>query len=589
MTDIDDRTMVQWLVEPPAGRGLHFADPRDGWTEWPYERLSELSLRVATALRGRGLRKPDVVAVILRSSPGFVASLFGTFAAGLTACSIAPSFAFRRADEYERRLGEMLRAARPALVVCDADSAASVRRAAEAVGVPVPVLFEDLIAGVSPASAPEREPGGLLQFTSGSSGAPRGVLIPPASLQANVTAMRRWLEWSPELPGISWLPVHHDMGLIGCLANIVVTGCDGWMLQPEDFIRSPLRYLRCISEQRVGLAAMPNFGLAYILRRVRPRDLEGLRFDSLRSVILGAERIDPQVLRDFHALLGPYGFDHRALLPAYGGAEATLAVTGLPLREGWTSAAPDTDDGAGADTGGGAQADADAEVTGCGRPLEGVSVQIVDEDGAPLPDGRVGEIHVRSAALAEGYTGDPGSASGTALAGDLLRSGDAGFLRDGQLFVIGRIGDGLKVRGGMVFAESLEEELVRRGIPERRIAVLLGVHEGRPTGVVAMEAPGPDWAGLAAEVLREQLDDAELLVAVLPRGGIAVTSSGKPRRRVMWQSFGAARLTTEPLTRTAEPAPLHRTAESEPSKRGADPALADPEPAPALASARVPV
>ncbi|MFC1414044.1 AMP-binding protein [Streptacidiphilus sp. N1-12] len=548
MTDIDDRTMVQWLVEPPADRGLHFAAPRDGWTDWSYQRLAELALRTAGALRDRGLRGPDVVAVILPSSPGFVASLFGTFAAGLTACSIAPSFAFRRADEYERRLGEMLRAARPALVVCDADSAASVRRAAEAVGVPAPVLFEELIAGVDPVPVPEREPGGLLQFTSGSSGAPRGVLIPATSLQANVTAMRRWLEWSPELPGISWLPVHHDMGLIGCLANIVVTGCDGWMLQPEDFIRSPLRYLRCISDQQVGLAAMPNFGLAYILRRVRRTELEGLRFDSLRSVILGAERIDPQVLRDFHTLLGPYGFDHRALLPAYGGAEATLAVTGLPLREGWTAAAPDTD-GDGPSDGGG-----DAEVTGCGRPLDGVEVLIVDEDGTPLPDGRVGEIQVRSAALASGYTGDPGSASGTALAGDLLRSGDAGFLRDGQLFVIGRIGDGLKVRGGMVFAESLEEELVRRGIPERRVAVLLGVHEGRATGVVAMEAPGPGWAALAAEVLREQLDDAGLLAAVLPRGGIAVTSSGKPRRRVMWQDFGAGRLSTAPLQPVPVPA-----------------------------------
>lgn len=531
MTFIDDATMVRWLDDPPAGRGLHFAGPRDGWEPWPYEKLADLALRTAAALTARGLRGPDVVAVIQRSSPGFVASLFGTFAAGLTACSIAPSFAFRRADEYERRLGEMLTAARPALVVCDADSAASVRRAAAAVGIAPPVLFDDLVAGVGPAPHAAREPGALLQFTSGSSGTPRGVLIPAASLQANVTAMRRWLEWTPDLPGISWLPVHHDMGLIGCLANIVVTGCDGWMMQPEDFIRSPQRYLRCVSEQRVGLAAMPNFGLAYILRRVRPADLEGLRFDSLRSVILGAERIDPRTLRDFQELLAPYGFDHRALLPAYGGAEATLAVTGLPLREGWTAAAP------AAEPGGDPQ-----EITGCGRPLEGVEVSVADEDGAPLPDGRIGEIHVRSASLAAGYTGDPGTASGTALDGDVLHTGDAGFLRDGQLFVIGRIGDGLKVRGAMVFAESVEEELVRRGIPERRTAVLLGVRGGVPTGVVAMEAPGDGWAAIASEVLREYLDDAELVGVVLPRGGITVTSSGKPRRRVMWRDFGAGRL-----------------------------------------------
>lgn len=528
MSYIEDATMVRWVAQPPPDRGLHFAGPREGWEYWPYERLAELALRTAAALKARGLGRSDVVAVILRSSPGFVASLFGTFAAGVTACSIAPSFAFRRADEYERRLGELLRAARPALVVCDADSADSVRRAADAAGMPRPVLFDDLVAGVEPAPGPDPEPGALLQFTSGSSGAPRGVLIPADSLRANVTAMRRWLEWSPDLPGISWLPVHHDMGLIGCLANIVVTGCDGWMMQPEDFIRSPQRYLRCISEQRVGLAAMPNFGLAYILRRVRPADLTGLSFDSLRSVILGAERIDPHTLRAFQDLLGPYGFDHRALLPAYGGAEATLAVTGLPLREGWTAAAPDDAPG--------------REITGCGRPLEGAEVTVVDDDGTPLPDGWTGEIHVRGTSLAAGYTGDPGTASGTALDGGVLRTGDAGFLRDGQLFVIGRIGDGLKVRGAMVFAESVEEELVRRGIPERRAAVLLGVRDGMPTAVVVMEAPGPDWAATAADVLREHLDDAELVGVVMPRGGITVTSSGKPRRRVMWQDFGAGRL-----------------------------------------------
>jgi acyl-CoA synthetase (AMP-forming)/AMP-acid ligase II len=385
------------------------------------------------------------------------------------------------------------------------------------------------------------------------------VLIPATSLQANVTAMRRWLEWSPELPGITWLPVHHDMGLIGCLANIVVTGCDGWMMQPEDFIRSPQRYLRCISEQRVGLAAMPNFGLAYILRRVRPADLEGLRFDSLRSVILGAERIDPRVLRSFRELLEPYGFDHRALLPAYGGAEATLAVTGLPLREGWTAAAPDPDPAGG----GVAEATDAAEITGCGRPLEGVEVTVVDDDGAALPDGRIGEIHVRSRALAAGYTGDPGTASGTAIADGVLRTGDAGFLRGGQLFVIGRIGDGLKVRGAMVFAESLEEELVRRGVPERRAAVLLGVHDGRPTAVAVLEAPTAEWAGPIASALSESLDDARLLTAVLPRGGIAVTSSGKPRRRVMWQDFTAGRLACEPLSALS---PERAAADPEPGR-----------------------
>lgn len=414
----------------------------------------------------------------------------------------------------------------PALIISDEDSLPQVSRVAERLGLKPPVLFDQLVEGVAPLPAPLPPARfALLQFTSGSSGNAKGVRVTHEALRANVTAMRRWLRWTPDLPGITWLPVHHDMGLIGCLMNIVTTGCDGWMMQPEDFIRSPSRYLRCISDQRVGLAAMPNFGLAYLLRRVKTADLEGLRFDSLRSVILGAERIDPRALTGVEDLLGPNGFDRRAFLPAYGGAEATLAVTGLPLDEDWTALAPSGSEGTA------------APIVGCGCPLEGVEVEVIDDDGAVVADGTVGEIVVRGASVATDYVGRASAVSGTTLADGTLRTGDAGFLRDGQLFVVGRLGDGLKVRGRMVFAESLEALLHQKGIPERRVAVLLGVRDGVNTAAVVFETPKPEWFEVAVAVLREWLVDTELLRVEVGRGGLAVTSSGKPRRRVMWQAL----------------------------------------------------
>ncbi|MGW7488585.1 AMP-binding protein [Streptomyces sp. NPDC054786] len=535
---IPDRALLDWVEEARADRGLHFAGPGDSWDYHSYAELAELVLRTAEALRGAGVRDGEVVAIVQRSSPGFVAAFFGAIAAGGIPCSIPPPFAFQRAAEYEAHAGHLLATARPTVVVCDQEAQRPVTALTHGLGLPEPVAFDALVDGVRPAPRPyPAAEFALLQFTSGSSGASRGVLVSHAALRANVTAMRRWLGWRPEYPGITWLPVHHDMGLLGCMVNIVTTGCDGWMMQPEDFIRSPLRYLRCISEKKVGLAAMPNFGLAYILRRVRPADLEGLRFDSIRSVILGAERIDAQVLQSFDALLGPHGFDRRALLPAYGGAEATLAVTGLPLEEGWTSAVPEGDEG---------------RVVGCGRPLEGVSVSVQDDDGRPVPDGVVGEVVVQGTSLATRYVGDPASLSGTELAGGVLRTGDAGFLGGGQLYVLGRLGDGLKVRGRMVFAESLEARLHELGIPQRRVAVLLGQYRGRSTGVVVLEKPDSDWAARALPVLAEALDDAELLVAQVPRGGLAVTSSGKPRRRVMWKDLTEGRLTGE----VHKPAPV---------------------------------
>jgi acyl-CoA synthetase (AMP-forming)/AMP-acid ligase II len=555
---IPDRTLLDWLAEPSTERGLHFAADDGSWRPHSYRDLAQLTLRCAAALGERGVRRGDVVAVMQRSSPGFVAGLFGAMAAGATACSMAPPFAFQRADEYERHVTHLFNTSRPALIVVDDDAAERVEGVAARLGLRAPVRFDELVAGVAPLAQPlPPAESALLQFTSGSSGYSRGVLISARALQANVTAMRRWLDWPPEYPGISWLPVHHDMGLIGCLINMVVTECDCYMMQPDDFIRSPLRYLRCISDNQVRMTAMPNFGLAYILRRIRPAQLEGLRFDSLRGVIIGAERIDPRVLDGFERLLGPHGFDRRALLPAYGGAEATLAVTGLPLTEGWTATAPRSQS---ADVPGAGESEP-LGVVGCGRPLEGMSVQILGEDGESLPDGDIGEITVQGVCVATQYVGDPGTSSGTRLGDGLLRTGDAGYLRDGQLFVLGRLGDGLKVRGRMVFAESLEAELCERGIPERRATVLLGVREGRPTAAVVFEMPRPEWIATTIDVLSEALDDAQLLAVVVSRGGLAVTSSGKPRRRVMWQALCAGTLDGRvgPLaeaTQEAEPAAL---------------------------------
>ena len=541
-------TLLHWLDEPAAERGLHFAQPGDDWDFRPYTELAHESLRFAGACVGRRVPPGGIVVLVQRCSPTFVAGMFGAVAAGATVCPIAPPFAYQRADDYERHLGHTLAVARPELIVADEDALDHVRPVAERLGLAAPVSHKELVTAVDPLPAPRpAAETALVQFTSGSSGWSRGVRIAPAALEANVAAMRRWLLWEPADPGINWLPVHHDMGLIGGLMNIMLNRCDGWMLQPDDFIRDPRRYLACISDHGARISPMPNFGLAYILRRVRPQHLEGLRFDSLRAIVVGAERVDPSVLTAFHALLGPFGLDRRALVPAYGAAEATLAITGVPVTEGWTAALPD---GASPQTG---------ALVGCGRPLEGVSVRVVDEENQPVGDGVIGEIVVGAPSLASGYLGEAGTASGTSVGGGVLRTGDAGFWRDGQLFVLGRLGDGLKVRGRMVFAESLEARMVELGIPERRVAVLLGARAGRPTGAVVLAAPEPGWPQIAHRVLAEHLEDADLVQVAVPRGGLAVTSSGKPRRRVLWKALCDGTL-------AGETGPLHAP----------DPAVADP-------------
>ena len=235
-------------------------------------------------------------------------------------------------------------------------------------------------------------------------------------------------------------------------------------MRPEDFLRAPLRYLECFADGRARLSAMPTFGLAHLVKRVRSDQLDGLDLRGWRTLIVGAERVRRRALRRFEALLGPAGFAPTALAPAYGLAEGTLAVTG-PRTDRWRSAPLLDDPG--------------VEVVGCGTPVLGAEVTIVDDQGVVVPDGTAGEIVVGGPSVAEGYL-DPGAVAerGTRFVDGRLVSGDAGFVLDGELFVLGRLGDSLKLRGREVFAEELEAVLDRHGIPARRVAALLG-HDRR--------------------------------------------------------------------------------------------------------------
>jgi len=545
---IRDDGLLDWLDRPGAGRGLHFAGPQGSWESWSYQGLAQLTWQAAAGLRRLGAGPGDVVAIVQRASPQFLATYFGALAAGAAACSIAPPFAFQRSDDYQRHASHLLATARPRVTVADGDVLGPLCEPSAQAGISSPVPFAALTGTGDFATAHQPAAGdtALLQFTSGSTGRPRCVRVTHGAASANITAIRRWLDWGPDQAGASWLPVHHDMGLIGLLAA-VVSGCDTWLMQPEDFIRSPLRYLSCLSEQRVAITPLANFGLAYILRRVRPSDLAGLRFDALKAVIIGAERIDPRVLGSAEKVLGPFGLDRRALLPAYGSAEATLAITCLPPGEGWTALPPPGRPGAPASADG-------PQVVGCGRPVQGVTVRIVGADGSLAPDGTEGDIVVESTGLASGYYGDAGTASATSLGRGELRTGDAGFMADGQLFVLGRLGDGMKVRGQMVFAESIEAKLAELGIPQRRVAVLLGHRDGVPTAALAFEVADSDWLDIAARVLRELVAGAEMIAVNLPRGGLAVTSSGKLRRRVMWQALCDGTLGGEAIALSGQPA-----------------------------------
>ncbi|MFB9848924.1 AMP-binding protein [Micromonospora andamanensis] len=506
--DID---LLGWTRRPRRGGWVRFATT-ESWDEWPYDVLAALTRRSACALVAAGVRPGDVVALGLAGGPRFVAMFFGALLAGATPAPLPPPAAFARADSYDAHVDRLLGWSTPTLVVHDADFVRTGELAA-ARGVDAAPL-DELLATVPDA---DREPGravpavAVVQFTSGTTGPARGVRVGVGALTANLGAIARWLRMTPTDPTASWLPVHHDMGLIGCLLLPVTVGGDLWSLPTVEFLRRPMRYLECFGRHGARLTAMPAFGLDYVTRRVRPESLAGLDFSAWRSVIVGAERIPPATLHRFVELLGPFGLRPTAVRPAYGLAEATLAVTGVASGEPWRVVSSPTE----------------GAVVGCGKPLSGVSVSVLDGDGCSVAPGQLGEIVV----------------GGAGVGADPVHTGDAGFLHDGELFVVGRLGDGVKVHGRFVFAADVETAIAAAdAIPPGRVAVLAGSRAGRPTVVVLLERPQPDWWRLAAEALAGRFVGADLLAVTATAGGIARTTSGKPRRRVMWEAFLDGRL-----------------------------------------------
>jgi acyl-CoA synthetase (AMP-forming)/AMP-acid ligase II len=546
------RGLLDWLEEPRAGRGLRFAEDAGSWSLWEYPRLAGAVTAQAQRIRGLGASPGGVVSIVGGSGPGFVAAFMGALAAGNTPSPLSPPGFGADPAEYVGRTAAALRVAAPALVLADEALLGPVREAARLAGLPhepQPLVLDEGETAFRPADPAELA---LLQFTSGSTGQPRGVRVTWDNLEANIAMIGNWVGLRPEDATATWLPLYHDMGLIGCLLTPIVNQTDVWVLRPEQFVAAPARWLECFGARGAGLTASPTFGFAYAARRVADEALAGMDFSSWRAAIVGAERVDPVALARFASRLRPHGFDASAFLPAYGLAEATLAVTGhrpgaeaRAVRADW--AAPR----------GGECLAVTAEATlgearggdwlvGCGPPLPGTEVAVVDEDGGELPEGRLGEIVVRGETVADGYEGES-AAHATSFEGGSVLTGDAGVLLDGELFVAGRLGDAISVRGRTVFAEDVEARLGGiDGVPAGRCAVLAGSHEGAERVVAVVEAEPGAWAEAVAAVIRSQVGSAAgIEVWSGQRGAIQRTSSGKPRRREMWRAIDENRLPAE--------------------------------------------
>lgn len=543
-----------WLSAPRAGRGIRFLAEGGDWVLWPYERLARSAARVGELLIEAGVRRGDVVLVALGTSPEFVASFFGALAAGATPAPRARPSRFEPHEEHDARTVAILHACRASAVLANATDAPRLRRALRELEHPPTVLVPDEDAPVADPrpTGPivTRQPAEhmVVQFTSGSTGTPKALRLPRAAVAANLGAIRDLLHMGPDDPTATWLPLHHDMGLVGTFLTPVALGADLWIMSPEQFVRDPARWVALFDRGGARLSAAPAFGLDHAVRRITPQQLDGLDLCDWRALIVGAERIPPATLDAFRSLLEPHGFATRTFLPAYGMAESTLLVTGSDLRSeprvvrlrrdalypGSPVVAAEKRDATG------------IELIACGRPSPGTELKVCAPDGTPLSDGTTGEIAVRSPSLADAYLEADGARSLDDGSG-WFPTGDLGVMIGGELVVLGRSGDGLKRRGTVVLAEEIEDR-VRAASPELgrgRPTVLLGVWDGVECAVVlARLRPGP-WAAKACRVIAMLGTDLPAVVCSDPRGSVLRTTSGKPRRGPTWQALIRGELPVE--------------------------------------------
>jgi 1-acyl-sn-glycerol-3-phosphate acyltransferase len=396
----------------------------------------------------------------------------------------------------------------------------------------------------------------LIQYTSGSTGDPKGVLLTHANLLANIRATATGIDLRPTDVAASWLPLYHDMGLIGTWLFCVYWGVPLSLQSPLSFLARPERWLWTIHRRRVTLSAAPNFAYELCVRKISAEALEGLELSSWRCALNGAEPVSPDTLARFADRFAPYGFHRDALLPVYGLAECAVALSFPPLgrtpRVDRVARAPFERDGRAEPAGEGEQA---LRFVSVGMPLAGHDVRVVGDTGSELPERTVGRIVFRGPSVMAGYYHNPAATAAISLPGGWMDSGDLGYRSDGELFVTGRRKDLLIIRGRNLVPQELEEiagavEGVRTGC-----VAAIGVAdaaEGTERLVIIAETRSADsaqWSRMESEIVARVAEATgtppERVVLVAP-GTVPKTPSGKIQRSATKARYLAGTLGGQP-------------------------------------------
>ncbi len=445
--------------------GYNFYDARGNLISvLSYARLMHDAQKTAKCLMGLGLKRGDNVAIIADTTPEFITLFFACRYAGVVPFAMPVPVNLGSHDIYVKQLRGMMSVSKATAAIANKEYISFLEEAVEGLGT---IRWAGTLEGLMemPESDQkiirnQQEDVAYLQFTSGSTRAPQGVIVTEKAVMSNLRGIvRDGLRMYEDDRCASWLPFYHDMGLIGLVLSPLVSQMSVDFLRTRDFAVRPIQWLRLISKNKCTIAFCPPFGLELCAMRVRAADLEDLDLSSWRAAGIGAEMINPQILEAFAERFKSVGFNAKAFLPCYGLAEASLAVSFSEVGHGLEVMNVDTE--VLADKGVAVRVESDSKKSNifvnCGKALPEHDVIVVDDNGDSLPDLRVGRVLLKGPSIMSGYINDAEATQRVMKSGGWMDTGDLGYLSEGNIYLTGRHKDIIIINGRNIRAQDIEE------------------------------------------------------------------------------------------------------------------------------------
>lgn len=544
------RTLIDALESAAANtnakNGYIFINKENN-TKVSFKKLQDDAKFLAGGLQAKGIAPGDRLLLVLPTGSDFARAFYGALYCGAIPCVVAAPASTGNIAEGIERIQKIARHLDAKYLITNLPESAFPENA----GLQLPVLtLNKLDAETEGNYAPVSITGNsvaFIQATSGSTGTPKCVMIRHRNALANLAQIAGSLKIRPDDVVVSWLPLFHDMGLVGCFLFTLYNQIQGVFLKSTDFLRRPESWLQAISKFRGTLSPAPNFAYALVAARARNEVLETLDLSSWRSAMCGAEPVEANTLALFTKRFRTCGFSEKAFLPCYGMAEATLAITMYPADDVFrferVSYRELTEKGvASVDI---RENEPAVDICDCGPVLKNTRVSIVDDRGNELADGYVGHIRVSGPSVMMGYFNHP-EKTARALKDDRLITGDLGYLRNGRLFVTGRAKDLIIIRGQKFQPGDFEKVAASVGGISRGRVVAFGVSDAAVgTEGLTLVCEMPRNAEIDLKALQAAVRDAVAAktgvfpahVGFVPRNAIPRTTSGKLQRNKAKQLY----------------------------------------------------